>query len=236
MEESNEIEAVKLKVAASALFMLFFILLGILLTVLLLSVSFNQIYLFLGVFISAFFPAFIFKKQLRKNFMNKVVIKCSSGCISIDIYNRKTEELDRTEVIAFNQVKSFRIWISQKDNSCFLKVNFKNGSKISYTFLNDTKKVNNIMVEDALFKTFKNYNDSQNEDSHIYLIPNFFATKVGSFCIAVLTILIILTFIFEAIYKPKAIIFTMLGSGSLYLVIIAQRRQDLKDLDNFNIK
>jgi hypothetical protein len=236
MEESKDLNATIIKSTAYFFFMLLCISTGSLLTILLVFITYNKFYAFIGMFISIFFPGFIFKKQLRKPFINRVDIKCSSETISVEIYNRKTQELEKTDVIELNQVKCFKLWASVKDDACSFKVNFKNGDKISYMFLNDTKNVKKVKVEDVLSKYLKDYNNSQNEDSYISMSPNLFASRLGSFYITMLTLLFVGALIFEAMYKPKAIIFTLLGSGFLYFIIIAQRKQELQDLENFNKK
>ena len=236
MEQSKDLDAYVINTIAYFFFLLLIMLTGSSLSALLAIIMHNKFFIFIGMFTLIVFPLITFEKQFRKHFIRKVIIKCSSDAISVAIYNRKTQELEKTDLIELNQIKSFKLLTSVKDESCIFKVNLKNCTKVTYRFLNTVKEIKHDMVEDILYNSLKEYNNSQTEESRIHLSPNLFASNIGTFFITVLTLSFIGVLIFEAIYKPKAIIFTMLGSGFLYLIIIAQRRQDLKDLDNFNIK
>jgi hypothetical protein len=219
----------------SLIFIIVYVFGGTLLTIIS-AVKFHSLLLSLILLFIFWACPFLFQKQFRKYFTRKATVKFCSDYFSVEIFNRKTEKLEHTGNNRFGEIKSFKVINSTKDDSSFLKINFKNGNKAAYTFLGQGKNDSNTDITNLVVNYIHSYNGAQSETEKITLAPNLFASKVGTFYIAGLTILLIVALSLQLIYKPKTIPFTLFAGIFLYVQIIAQRKRDVKDFEDFNKK
>lgn len=219
----------------SLIFIIVYVFGGTLLTIIS-AVKFHSLLLSLILLFIFWLCPFLFKKQFRKFFTRKATVKFSSDYFSVEIFNRKTEELEHTDNNRFGEIESFKAINSTKDDSSFLKINFKNGNKAAYTFLGQGKRDSKTDITNLVVNYIHSYNSAQSESKKITLAPNLFASKAGTFYIAGLTVLLIIALSLQLIYKPKTIPFTLFAGIFLYIQIIAQRKRDVRDLEDFNKK
>lgn len=233
MEESKTIYTSVINIKHFFVSMLLVVSIGTALTILIAMRFHSEIVIPIGILIFWLGPALFFQNQLRKPFTKKATLNFRNDCISVGIFNKKNGELEQSNKIRFDEIKSFKAMNSTKDDSSFLKINFKNGSKLSYTFLQQSKENTKSSITSLVAEYIHLYN-IQNENKTIILAPSFFASKVGTYCIAGLTIILIAAVLLQTIYKPKTIPFTLFAGAILYLQIITQRKRDIRDMENFN--
>jgi hypothetical protein len=154
MEEVQTIYTSIIKAKRFFIFMLIGISAGTFLTIIVAMRLNSVIIIPIGIFIFWICPTLLFQKNLRKFFTKKATIKFSKEYFSVEIFNRKTEESEYIANNNFSEIISFRAINSTKDDSSFLKINFKNGNKIAYTFLEQHKIGSTTDVTELLI----NYN------------------------------------------------------------------------------
>jgi hypothetical protein len=234
MEETNTINTSVLSAKGFFIAMLLVIGIGTCLTIVISIKLHNIILIPVGIFIFWICPTLLFQKKFRNYFTRKATVKFSPEYFSVEIFNRKTNELETIDNNNFSEIKSFKAINSAKDDSSFLKINFKNENKVSYTFLGQGKADRTTDITKLFVNYIHSFNNIQTGSEKITLAPNLFASKAGTFYIAALTILLIIALSLQIIYKPKTIPFTLFAGIFLYIQIIAQRKRDVRDLEDFN--
>jgi len=116
-----------------------------------------EITLWVGFFIFFIFPL-LFIGQLKKIFIKKAVIKLNNDNFSIELFNRKTEVIETQYEYMFKDIKSFKTAESARDGSSVLKLNFIDGTKVSYTFLKQKNEDSNITKN--IWNFIRSYNNS----------------------------------------------------------------------------
>lgn len=175
--------------------------------------------------VSFFFPA-IFMKRIRRNSIEEVTIEFHTDYFSLAFFDRNSYEFRRKDEIKYSEISSLKVIESSKDDSSFIKLYYKTGTKTVYRFLDQISKNTNVIP--LILKYMKSYNEEKNAAEKIYLRKTLFASKFGYYCIVTLTIMLISAIILEIIYKPKAIPVSLMTSTSLYLYILSQRKKDLE--------
>jgi len=182
----------------------------------------------IGIFIFWICPV-LFQNQFRKGFTQNASFNFSDDTLQVEISNRITDELERTDKINYGDVDCFRAIDSSKDDSSFLRINLRNGDSFVYTILGQRKLKTKTNITDVVFKCFNNYNDlREGKDDKISLLPNLFATKTGYNLIVCLSILLLVSLVFQITYLPKSIPATLFTGLSFYLIILAQRKKDIE--------
>ena len=237
MEQPQKIDTRIINAKSFFIFMLICMGTGTFLTMLIAMTFRHFAIIIIGIFIFSICPTLIFQKKLRKLFTRRAEVIFCKGSFTVKFYNRKTDELERKDENIFDEIKSFKAINSTKDDSSFLKLVFKNEKSVVYTFLeqqSDGDKMTNII--ELVNIRIRAFNAEESESFKIALSPNLFASKAGTYYIAVLTALLTIVFTLQIVYKPKTIPITLFAGAFLYLQIIAQRKRDVTDLENFNKK
>ncbi len=175
------------------------------------------------IFISFFFPV-IFMKRIRSNSVEDVTIRFCADYLSLKYFDRNLFDF-KTDDIKYSQINSLMVIESAKDDSSFIKLYFKDGTKSVYRFLDQQDKDTNVVP--AILKFIKSYNETKNNVENIYLRKTLLASKFGYYCIVALTVMLIAAIILEIIYKPNAVPVSLGTSLFLYVTILSQRQNDL---------
>jgi hypothetical protein len=228
----QELEALKINSKNYGLLITAILTFGAIVTVLVGMALSAPLFGFVGLAIFWLGPLF-FENSLRKPFTKKVKLYFSDSDISSEIYNIWTNALESKDEVSFSEIKSFKIMNSTKDDSSFLKLNLKNGKKWSYIFIGQKNDDSKTDVTEIVTECILKYNLRQDEYNRITLIPNFFVSKTGKFVIAAVGVLMISTLVLQIIFKPKSIPVSIITGFFFYILILAQRRQDKANLENF---
>jgi len=229
MNKMDPIDTVIINSQKYALFILLYLILGTALTMYLYWMSREISILFVGFAIFWVCPG-VFQKFFRQKFTRKVIIVFSGDSFSIGHLSKETDEIEKKDENRYEEIKSFRALNSSKDDSSFLRVNFRNWNTAKYSFLGQGEGVGQVDITEKVFDGVISYNASHNEADRIVLMPNFFATKAGKYSIIILTTLLIAAIVVQIIFKPQTIPFSLFGGFVLYLLIIAQRKKDVEQL------
>lgn len=191
------------------------------------SVLLSSFIIFLIGFVTISLSPLIFSKYLRGLFSKNAILQFENDQFSVDLFNKKSGLLERSDIFTFGQIKSFKAADSEKDDSAFIKLYLNDGRTIYYTFLEQGKGKGDD-VTDVLTYYIKAYNEPLLEEERILPLPMLFATKRAKYYLIGLTILLIGAIIVEIIYKPKSIPFSLFTGATLYLLILAQRKIDIE--------
>ena len=189
--------------------------------------------IFLGVFIFVVSP-FLFQKRFRKAFSENATVSFFSDYFSIDFKEINTDAIVKTDINRFDQIKFFKIYDSTENDFSSLKLIFSDNTKISYTFSNQRNDGSSTDINVLVRNYIKAYNSGKTSEAKIKIIPNLFATTSGLYFIAILIAMMITTLVFEIIYKPKTIPFSLTVFALIYLGFIAMRKIDIRDRNNFD--
>lgn len=182
----------------------------------------------IGIFIFWICPL-LFQNQFRKSFTKNASFNFSDDTLQVEILKRGTDDLERTDQINYRDIDCFRAIDSSKDDSSFLRIDLRNGDSFMYTILGQRKLKTKINITDVVFKYFNNYNVlREDKDDKIRLLPNLFATKTGYNLIVCLSILLLVSLVFQIIYLPKSIPASLFTGLAFYLIIHAQRKKDFE--------
>ena len=173
----------------------------------------------------AWLAPLLFEKKAKKMFSRKSIISLFNDYFSVELHDRKTESKEARE-FRYDEIKSYKVWDSAKDDSTFLKLALKNGGKVSYTFWGQKEGDDENSIVVNLHRCIKSYNETRDEGSKITYAPTFFASKLGTYLFVGLTLFLVSTLIIEYIYKPKAVLVTLGSSAFLYLIILMQWKKD----------
>lgn len=184
--------------------------------------------LIIWIFILFSIPLF-FEKQFRKKFINNTFLSFTDTLLKIEIFNRDSEEVEKTDTILFSDIKQFKTVDSTKNDFSTLKIILKNEKSYYYVFTGQNTYKNDQCITDIIFKYFNIYNDSLNDKGEkIQLKPNLFATRTGKILIVGLTVLLITDIVYQLFYTNITIKPTLILGVSLYLVILLQMRRDIQ--------
>jgi hypothetical protein len=191
----------------------------------------NIIIALVGVFIFWLGPTVIFAKQFRNLFIRPITVKFEASSFSIKIFN-KDLKLTREENIKYKNIRFFKAINSAKDDITFLKIKFKDGKRVAYSFSEDNEE--DSTVSSLIIKHIQEYNKTQNANDRVKYAPPFFASKSGFYYIVGLIIIFGVAIILQILFAPVSLPFTFFASIILFLQIMAQRKRDLKDAEKFN--
>jgi hypothetical protein len=215
------------------IFVFIFIFGGVTLTGYLFQTTHSLAFLFIGIFAFLVFP-FIFKKTFRKRFSQSVSVSFLDNLFSIEFKDSITDDFVRNEIHTFSDIKYFRTWDSSKNDFSTLKLIFKDGSKINYTF---SGQKNDGICETDINWLFRNvvetYNTSRKKEEKIKIIPSFFSTKTALYLGLILTFAMTVVTIYFGIQKPKTLIVSI-GFIGIFFQMVAMREKAIKENNKFS--
>jgi hypothetical protein len=169
----------------------------------------------------------ILNRQFRSGFTKKARLQFFPDHLVIELINKDTDVVERTDDFQFNQIASFRTGDSSRDDSSFISLLLTDGRKFNYSFLEQRRGNPDDDVTPNVEKYIRAYNESHDFDRTIRYQPSMMASRTGKYMFIGLTILLAAAIIIQLIVKPKSIPIS-LGLGLiLYLMIWLQRKYDL---------
>jgi hypothetical protein len=197
---------------------------GMLLTVLLSREMGTSIpVLLIGVSVFFIFPL-IFINNRFTIFTKMAVVEFTNDFLNIKILNKTTFDLEEESQYLYSDISSVRMTESVSDSSSYLKLVLKGGTKVKYLFYEQSDNEQNVLKNVRSF--FSSYNHGKVMDQKISLLPGFYASTGGKYSIMGLTILIGITILFQIIYKPVTIPFSLITGIILFLRIKSQQKKD----------
>lgn len=181
----------------------------------------NFIYAFVFVLI---FP-FLFQKQYKNLFTNKIDLEFDNESFNANEYNHNEELIKKTQ-IKWNEIESYKFSFSSSMTDFTLKL--KNGSKKHYLFregMSQEQAINEKSMFSIFYYYIKKYNNEKNNDE-ITLKPGFFTTRIGSIVIFSIFCLAVFGIIMHFFINPKTYKFSFM-SFFIILGLIAKRKADI---------
>jgi hypothetical protein len=181
--------------------------------------------LFLAIFISPL----LFINSLMKRYTRKVLITLNGESFSIEVL-KKMDSYERESLFNYelNELGSYKI---QFPNRRFAAIvfNLKPNRTVEYSF--STKKIDSEQTNtDALIESFhkliSDYNNRQPEDKKIPLLPSFYASKYGLYCIIGLLILFSIAIVIHIIYNVKTFSVSLFFGFAMIIQIALKRKAD----------
>ncbi|GEM_PF-1959562 len=189
-----------------------------------------RVLIILVIWVIIFFSApLFFESQFRKKFVNNASLSFTDKLLEIEIFNRYSDEIEKSDTILYSDVKQFKTVDSTKNDFSSLKIFLKNGESYSYVFTGQNTIKNDQCITDIVFKYFNKYNDLQvDKNNKIQLKPNLFATRTGKVLIFMLTVLLLFDIGYQLLYTTITIKPALILGVSLYFVILLQMRRDIQ--------
>ena len=216
-----------------AVFVIFYLLVSIALIAYLFYLTKSSIILWGGMFIFMFYP-FLFPKSFRKRFSQDVSVSFSDNLFSVEFKDLYVEDILRKDINRFSEIKYFRTWDSRKNDFSTLKLIFKDGRKVNYTF---SGQENDDSCETDINLLFKNavqtYNASAKQEDKIKIIPSFFSAKEALSLGVAFTFAMTFVIIYYGIKKPRVFIASF-GFIVLFFQMVALRKKAIKEKNMFN--
>lgn len=198
------------------LFVIVFLITGTALTMYLFFWTGSFYILCFGIFFFFGFP-FIFQRLFRKGFSKNVLVSFTKEYFSVEFKDAETDRVFKTDINRFDQIKLFKTYDSSKNDFSNLKLIFKNGTKLSYTF--SGQKNDDICETDInwlLRSVVETYNASRKMEEKIRIIPSFFSTKAALYLGLLLTLAMATVTIYFGIQKPKALVVSIGFTGIFF--------------------
>jgi len=226
MEPSKTVRTTVINARYFASFLVVFIFAGVLLTGFL-TLKLRMPYLpFIGVAI-VFSAPMVFEKKFRSRFIKNALLEFFPDHFTVELTHPRTGAILRKDENDLNRITSFKALDSVKNDSSFLKLRFADGRSVSYTFLGQGQGDEKDDIIEIVGQYIHAYNERQDELGKITYMPPLFASKGGLYMIWGLTFLLAGAVLVELIYKPKAILYTLLPGICPYLVLVLQRKRDM---------
>ena len=167
-------------------FLMIYIVLGWFLTVFIGINIFKNFYIAFGGLIMISLAPFIFEKNFQKRFVNNANFSFSKDNITIQVFERLTNALEKQYDASYNKIASFKVKDSSRDTTTsFLTLIMKDGQKYSFRIINQKEiQISNFVTNNVL-----THNRSVSKENQILLIPNFLATNAGFITVVILSIL-----------------------------------------------
>lgn len=131
-------------------------------------------------------------------------------------------------------VKLFQSSVEYNNDFSTLKIFFKNGNKLDYTF--SGQKNDNISETDinlAFKKIVESYNSTKETEDRIKIIPSFYATKTALYLGLILTSAMAVVTIYFGIKNPGTLILSI-GFIGIYFQMASLRKKAVKDTIMFS--
>lgn len=164
-------------------------------------------------------------------FTKRAIIHLIDQSIVIDILDRKSDLIREHYDIELQNLNSFKIGKADYNNTSFLRLIKKDGSRVQFSFFEQNDNGQNVFKN--LFSFLKDYNVGKAENEKIILLPNFYNTKSGRLIINGIAILIVVAVILLILIKPEAIPFGLLVGIFFFARIKSQQKKDLELINRF---
>lgn len=223
----DQIEIKEIKVINAthfSLFILVYLLGGLALTAFIAKLSGHEFILWIGGVIFALCPI-LFKKQYRSYFTKLISIRISKKSIVVEHCNKATGEVEQETEYKYDEIESYQMIKSGYDYSSFIKLYFKDGSKIGYTFLEQRNSDNSGIIY-KISEYIREYNASSADNNNILLKPNLLASPSGGYIMALIGVGWLALLIFIIIFKHKAIPIAVISG--LFFQLWTQRKRDIE--------
>ena len=233
MEPTKEIETVVIQLKKYVILLWSYILVGVGLS-LWCGLGLHSIPLmFLGLGVSILGPALL-SSLFRGGFTKKARLQFFPEHVLIELINKDTDAVERSNDFSFRDVVSFRTGDSSKDDSSFISLLLKDGRKFNYSFLGQRQGDREDDVTPNLEEHIQAYNHRAGTDHTIGYMPSMLASEGGKKLLTGLTVVVAVCVIIQLIIKPITIPISMFLGLSLYLMIFVQRKMDIAKFKAMN--
>jgi len=226
MEPEKEIQTVVIQLKPYVIFLWTYIVGGVALSLLGGLALHSLPLLFIGLVVFMLVPG-IFSSQFRGGFSKNARLQFFPDRLVIELRNKDTDAVERTNVFPFTEIASFRTGDSAKDDSSFISLRLSDGRKFNYSFLGQRRGDRSDDVTPNLEEHIRAYNHSTDRKLAIAYMPSMLASQGGKNLLTGLTVVIAVCVIIQVIVKPKTIPISIISGSVLYLLILVQRKSDI---------
>jgi len=182
-----------------------------------------------GFLLALFLPA-IFMRKIKALFTKEALVIFGNLNFSISTFRVGKEDELKTYSFEWETMKSYKIYFTPRGLT-YLDVFLRNGKFKEFAF-KEGKTLEECLNSDgpSLMKLFrfyvKEYNRQSEKNSKIVLSPGLLTTKVGTFWLILIGVLIVIAILLLVIIKGSSPAFLLIGLGA-YLPLLAKRRSDM---------
>jgi hypothetical protein len=226
MEPDIEIETVAIQVNKYVAFLFPTMLIGIGVTLWLGIVSHNPALGYIGLAIFLVGPA-VFNGQIRSFFTKKARVLFFADHLTVQMINEDTDSLETTDEIPYDDVASFRMGESGRDDSSYVSLRLADGRKYYYTFLQQKIGDSEGNVVANLQDYIRNYNSRPGSGHVIVYLPSLLAGERGKQLLIGLSVMTVVAALIQLIVSPRMIAISLVSGPVLLILLFVQRQSDI---------
>jgi len=226
MEPGIEIETVAIQVNKYVVFLFPTMLIGIGVTLWLGIVSHNPPVAYIGLAIFLVGPA-VFNGTIRSFFTKKARVFFFADHLTVQMINDDTDTLETTDEIAYDDVATFRMGESGRDDSSYVSLRLGDGRKYYYTFLEQKIGDRESNVVANLQDYIRNYNGRPGNGHPITYLPSMLAGERGKYLLIGLSVMTVVAAIIQLIVNPSMVAISLVSGPVLLLLLFVQRQSDI---------
>ena len=181
-------------------------------------------------FIVAIFLTLLFMSKIKALFTKGASIIFDKDSFTISTFRLGGEEKMKSSSFKWEDLKSYKIYFSNR-NLTYVDLFFRDGGFKEFVF-KEGKTLDESLhsgVPSLLqgFRSFiKDYNRQVEKEAQISLSSGLLTTKMGTFWLIIIGVLIMVAFVLTLVIKRSSAGFLLIGLGA-YLPLLAKRQRDL---------
>ena len=186
----------------------------------------NEAFVIIG-WISVCAIPFLFQKQFKRIFTNRLVLDFSVEYLSIGEYALQSGVLRMESKILWAEIRAYKFSVSSSGTT-YLDIYLRNGPTRRLSF-KENKDQKAVLYQKSAFSIFyyfvSAYNSQNASQQQIQVEPGFFTTRSGEYVLYSLVILCVIAVTLHLIISPRTSMFSFVGVF-ITLGLLAKRRSD----------
>jgi len=169
----------------------------------------------------------VFNNTLRSFFTKKARVLFFADHLTVQMINDDTDTLETTDEIAYDDVATFRMGETGRDDSSYVSLRLGDGRKYYYTFLEQKMGEHEGNVLANLQDYIRNYNARPGNGHLITYKPSLLAGERGKYLLIGLSVMTVVAAIIQLIVNPRMVAISLVSGPVLLLLLFVQRQSDI---------
>jgi hypothetical protein len=176
----------------------------------------------------------VFNNTLRSFFTKKARVLFFADHLTVQMINEDTDSLETTDEIAYDDVASFRMGETGRDDSSYVSLRLGDGRKYYYTFLEQKMGEHEGNVLANLQDYIRNYNGRPGNGHLITYLPSMLAGERGKYLLIGLSVMTVVAVLIQLIVNPRMVAISLVSGPVLLLLLFVQRQSDIAKVKAMN--
>jgi hypothetical protein len=233
MEPDIEIETVAIQVNKYVAFLFPTMFIGVGVSLWLGIASHNLPIGYIGLAIFMVGPM-VFNNTIRSFFTKKARVLFFADHLTVQMINQDTDSLETTDEIAYDDVATFQMGESGRDDSSYVSLRLASKRKYYYTFLEQKMGDREGNVLANLQEHIRNYNNRPDNRHIISYKPSLLAGERGKHLLIGISVMTVVAAIIQLIVSPGMIAISLVSGPVLLILLFVQRQSDIAKVKAMN--